>query len=359
MNKNILNVQVFSTISFQDKLLFTKHLSLMIRSGIPIAEAVHDLARQTKSAAFKKVLMGVEAKINNGESFNKALSKYPKVFSPIYINLISIGEQSGTLEKNLEYLAIQLKKDYDFQKKIQAASLYPGIILSTALIVGMGVSIFILPKLVDLFSTLDVDLPITTKILLFFAQTMKSYGILIGIGIILFIMLSRFVTSLPLIKPHWQKLLLSLPFFGKFLQDMQVAALCRNLGIMLQSGLPITTALTSVKESTTNLVYKKYLASIFSSVEKGDQIGSQFEKHPFPYIPSLVARMIEVGEKTGKLDETLIYLGDFYEEEVDNSAENFSTVLEPVLLIMIGLFVAFIALAIISPIYQLTGSIQG
>lgn len=357
MNLNA-QVQIFSKVTLLDELLFTKHLSLMIKSGIPLAEAVASIKDQTEKEVFKKVLEGVLKQLLNGQSLEKSLEKYPKVFDPLYLSLIRVGEESGELEKNLDYLAIQLKKDYDFRKKVQGALLYPAIVFSATAIVGFSVSFFLLPQLATLFESLGSHLPLSTRILLFIANSMKSYGIFIVITVVALIIGFRVLIETAFFKPIWHKLLLKTPIVGPFMQSVQLAQFCRNLGTMLKSGLPIDQALDIEYDATVNLVFKEYVNKIKTSVSKGQLIEAILETAKYKYIPPIVAKMVGVGEKSGKLDETLLYLGDFFEEEVDDTTKNLASILEPILLLVIGLAVAFVAMAIISPIYDLTNSIK-
>ncbi|HWY79473.1 MAG TPA: type II secretion system F family protein [Candidatus Sulfotelmatobacter sp.] len=351
-------ITLFSSVGYLEKVLFTKHLAIMIKSGIPIGEAIDIIKQQTKNFTFQKILTQVSADITNGQSLEKALEKHPKAFDSFYINLIRIGEESGNLEKNLEYLAVQLKKNYEFKKKVRGALLYPEIVLLITFIAGGAISVFVLPKLIDLFSQLNVKLPLSTQILLFIATVMKQYGYFIIAGFIgLFIGL-RAAIKTPKINLIWTRLLLSLPVLGVFLQDVELGYFSRNVGIMLKSGLTITTALFAQHRATTNVVFKAYIKKIAEDVEKGKTISDVLQKNNFPYVPSLLIKMIGVGEKTGNLDESLIYLGDFFEEEIDEYSKNLATILEPVILIFVGLAVAFVAFAIISPIYQLTNGIH-
>lgn len=356
--KSLSNITIFSNISFLDKLIFTKHLAVMLKSGISLAESLTSLKNQIKSPAFSKVLSEVQKDINNGQSLEKALSKHPQAFDAFYVSLISIGEKSGNLEKNLEYLSSQLQKSYEFRKKIQGAMLYPLIILGATVIIGFSLSIFVLPKLTDLFTSLNVELPLTTKILLFISITMKDYGIfimsaLIGAGVGIF-----FLLQTSSVKPRWHRLLLSLPAIGSLLQNIILASLCRDLGVMLKSGLTITSALEAEFKALDNLVYKEYISDLLKAVGKGKKISEELNDEKYYLIPEIAAKMIGVGENTGKLEDTLLYLGDFFEEEVDDTTKNLANILEPLLLLGIGLVVAFVALAIISPIYQLTGGIK-
>jgi type II secretory pathway component PulF len=356
--KNLLQIEIFPHISFEDKLLFTKHLAVMIKSGITLSEGVAIVQAQTNNRYFKEVLGKIEAQILNGQSLNESLALFPHIFEPLYIELIKIGEESGNLEKNLEYLAGELKKNHDFRNKVQGALMYPLIVLLTAIVVGGGIAVFVLPKLVDVFESLDVQLPWSTKFLLWLANLVRYQGIWLSLGGIAFFVVFRTAISTKQLKPLWQRFLFSLPVIGLTLQYVQMAQLTRNLGIMLKSGLPITGALTTQYQNTRNVVFQNYLKFIQTDVEQGKTIEQSVVRRKFAYFPLLASKMIGVGEKTGKLDESLLYLGDFFEEEVSDFAKNFSNVLEPIMLLVIGIIVAFVALSVISPIYQLTGSIH-
>src|SRR3989344_6822033 len=350
--------KILFNITLLDKMLFTKHLSVMIKSGIPLSESIKSIKEQTKNSNFREVLEDVEREVENGQSFKKALSRHPDVFDKLYLSLVEVGEKSGKLEENLDYLAAQLRKTYEFNKKVSGAMLYPKLVLAASLIMGGSMAIFVLPQLFDLFSALDVTLPLSTKILLYVANLMKNFGYFIIGGIIILIVAFNLLIRTSFIKPKWHKILLSIPKFGDLNQSIELAQICRNLGIMLKSGLTITDALETQKEATINLVFKDYLDKLEKSIEKGKKISEEMVTQKFKFVPSIVPKMISVGEDTGKLDEVFIYLGDFFEEEVDDSTKNLSTTLEPILLLAIGLIVAFMALAIISPIYQLTGGIK-
>lgn len=345
-------------ITSQDKLLITKHLAVMLKSGIPLSEAFSILISQTSNSQLKKILTAVQKEIQNGQSLYKSFGAFPKIFDSFYLNLINIGEQSGTLEKNLEYLTLQLQKDYDFRKKVASALMYPIFVLVVAFMISTGISLFVLPQFVNLFESMDITLPLTTQILIFTGKLMQNYGLLIipGIFLVLFL-ISLFLKTAP-IKPHWHRFLLGFPFLGKFLQNVNCSSICRNFGLMLKSGLPITTAIEALVNGEKNLVYKKYLVSLKNSLDKGKNLEVEISSGNYRYFPVLMSKMIGVGEKTGKLDESLLYLGDFFENEVDSQAKDLPAILEPILLVIIAALVLFLALSIISPIYQFTGSIK-
>lgn len=351
-------ISIFEKVGLVDTLAFTKHVSLMLKSGIPLPESILILEKQTSHPAFKKLLLKIHQEIANGQPLYKALSQFPHVFDAFYVSLIKVAEESGSLEKNLDYLSLHLKKQHEFTGKVRGALLYPSIVLGVAIVVGIGLSIFVLPKLIDLFASLDVELPLSTKILLLFAKVMRDYGIFLLSAFVLLFVLIRWAITTRVIKPRWHFFLLSLPVLGVFMQNIQLASMFRNIGTMLSVGVPISIALDAQFETTTNSIYKNYLAEIRSGVEKGKSIEGTLSKTNKKFMPLISVRMIGVGEKTGKLDETFVYLGDYFEDEVDNTSRNLSTIVEPVILIIVGLIVGFIAISIIGPIYQFTGSIK-
>jgi type IV pilus assembly protein PilC len=341
-----------------EKLLFTKHLAVMFKSGITLGEALTLIKEQATKSNMKQLVIAIQKDVDNGKTFHDALAAHPNAFDPMYLRLIAIGEESGTLLRNLEYMAVELRKKYEFEKKVKGALMYPMVVLVAMGLAGIGLSVFVLPKLIDLFGSLDVALPLPTQILLFIAHISKDYGIFLLGGLILFVILFLRLIKTKQIKPLWHTFLLRLPIFGSFIRNVELAQFCRNMGIMLQSGLPINSALLSQVEATNNIVYKRYVKRMQECVEKGKSLEETLATEKFPFITPIMAKMIGVGEKTGNLDESLIYLGQFFEDEVDDASRNFSTILEPLVLILVGIAVAFVAFAVIAPIYQFSGSIS-
>lgn len=348
----------FSKVSFLDLTNFTKHMSVMLKAGINMAEALDTLISQTKSPKLKETLQHILIDTNNGATLSSAMEKFPSVFDPFYVNIIRIGEESGKLDENLNYLSEKLHKELSLRKKIKEAMFYPTIVVSATLILGLGLSIFVLPKMGDLFRSFDMTLPLPTRMLLGFSDIMKKYNIMIVVVLVAFIVLFRLIIRTKFVKPYWSKFLLSMPILGQFLIYVETSSFCRNLGIMLSSNLPISRALEIAEKTTENYVFKKYIIQLQKSVSEGKTIGDQLLHGNFPVLPGMAARMISVGERSGKLNDMLIYIGDYYEEETDSMAKNISTIIEPVLLLFIGVVVGIIALAIVGPIYQLTGSIH-
>ena len=358
MPKLNAQIKIFSRVKFVEKLLFTKHLATMVKAGIPVAEALSTLIEQNKSSPLAPILKSILKDVENGQSVSKSMRKHPKVFDQFYISLIEVGEESGALEENLEFLAKQLAKDYNLRKKIQGAMFYPALVFGATFVMGGFISLFILPKLIDFFSAFDIELPLTTKILLFFANLMKNYGLFTIIGVVVFFFIIYNIIRLPKIKPKWHSLIIKMPLFGRLILYGQLARFCRNLSTLLKSGVPVTKSLETTARTLSNLKFRNDLFQVAQEIAKGKNIGDILEQKGFSEFPPLVSKMVLVGEKTGKLEETLAYLGDFYDEEIDDISRNLTAILEPALLLTIGLVVGFVALAIISPIYELTGSIR-
>src|SRR3990172_282756 len=229
MNVVTAQITLVKKVSHQDRLLFTKHLATMLKAGIPIAEGLDTLVEQTRSLYFKKVLSQVLEDVKNGKSLEASLKKHPKAFDQFFVSLVAVGEEAGTLEENLEFLSKQLAKDYVLRKKIQSAFVYPGLVASATLIMGGFISFYVLPKLVDFFRSFEIELPLSTKILIFFAEIMKNYGIFVLGGIVLLPILFHLITQQSMVKPVWHNTMLKFPIFGKLIAYGQLARFARNL----------------------------------------------------------------------------------------------------------------------------------
>lgn len=346
-------------INQTEKLMFTKHLGVMISAGIPLAEALFTLEKDAKNDSLRQVIASLKNQVESGKSLSIAISKYPKVFDKVYINLITIGEESGTLDATLKFLAEQLTKLHALRKKIQGAMMYPMLVVGVMFAIGIGLSLFVLPKLVDFFAAFDQKLPLTTRILLGFATLMKDHGILVVGSLIGLIIGFNLFIKIPAIKKRWDRIIFHLPIFGNFLHISRMAELSRNMSVLLTSGVPIVAGLTTLIDAQSNTYIRESLLKVQTGLSKGKQMGETIESLKLTVFPSLFSKMVAVGERTGKLDEMLEYLADYYEEEIEDLSKSLTTVLEPILLVIVGLMVGFMAIAIIGPIYQITGSIGG
>ena len=349
---------MFERVGHAEKMLFTRELSVLLKSGVSLRESMASLERQSKFFSMKRILRQVILDIENGQTLAHAFGRYPRVFNALYINLLYIGEQSGNLVINLEYLSDQLNRSYVLQKKVQGILLYPCIVLLSAGLLGSFISVFILPKLIRLFDSFEVALPLSTRVLLWFSVFMRDFGKEMLAGAFLALVSFRFLILLSWIRLLWHRTLLSIPLLGSFLKNVSLAMMFRDLGVMLQSGLPISKAVEIEAGITKNLAYARMLREWHEMLLQGKSIAGGIQGKYKLLMPETVVKMIAAGEKSGKLDETFLYLSDFLDAEVDRTAKNFTVLLEPTLLFIIGGTVAFLALAILSPIYSLTGSIH-
>lgn len=351
------DIELSKHIKIQDKLMIIKHLSTLLSSGVTITESIETIRDQSTSSFIKRSLGSIADDINNGQTLAEAAKDHPKIFDEFSISLMEIGEESGTLEQNLKFLAVQITKDNALKRKISSALLYPGFVMGTMVVMGGFIAIFILPQLLDFFGTLDIELPLSTKILIFIAEVMQNHGVtLFGVSAALLIMLF-FAIKHPLIKPHWHSFLLKIPVIGNLFAYTQLSRFSRNLGTLLTSGVPITRALETVEKTLTNMQYKMAIRTVNDAHSEGKGIGDSLNEESKELFPPIVTKMVQIGEKTGKLEDTLVYLGEFYDEEIDVIAKNLTTILEPLMLAIIGIGVAVLAIAIIGPIYDITGAI--
>ncbi len=342
-----------SKLSFEDKMLFTKHLSAMIKAGITISEAFEILIDQSQNKATKKMYENIMTAIKNGQSLSKSLALYKNNFSDIFISMIAVGEEAGTLEQVLEYLDVQMEKDYDLRKKVKGALIYPIAILSITILMALGIVFFIMPKITKIFSTFKVALPLPTRVLIWMSD---NIGITVGalVGFVLFIFL---LFRIKPVKKAWQRFSLKLPVFGKIFTKTYLARFARNLHSLLQSGLAMTRSLEIVADTIGSDSYRKAILDAKERVEQGGSLGESFSYTP-DLFPVIMVKMLMVGEKTGGVESSTEHLAELYEKDVDNITKNLSTLLEPLLLIFMAAVVGGLALSIIMPIYQLPNLIS-
>lgn len=335
------------------QIAFIKELSVLVRAGVPLLPALNMLKEQSKSKAMVKILDSVVKDVSNGHALALALGKFKKVFGDLTINIISIGEASGSLGENLDYLGITLKKKQALQRKIIGASVYPVFIVIATIVITIALTVFVFPKLLPIFKSVNYDLPITTKILIFINSAIQSYGQFILLGIIVLVIGIWQLLKIQKVKFLYQKLLLRIPVVNKLIRTYNVTNICRTLGLLLQGGTSVVLSFLIAEDTTTNLIYKKELGRIRERLTKGDTISEHMRTSP-DLFPSTMSQIISVGETTGSLVSSFSYLAETYEEETDDITRNLSTTLEPALLVFMGILVGFIAISIITPIYGIT-----
>lgn len=343
-------------LSDLNRLFLVKHLGIMLQSGIPIYEALGMLKEQSKGK-LRAILTSIMESVGSGQTLADSLAAFPKDFPELFVQLIAGGELSGTLEKNLAYIAGFMEKEIDLKKKVKGAMMYPVIVFIAVLLLTMGIGLFVLPQILPLFQSFSIKLPLSTRILIWFAEFFRDYGIVVLIVLIGGAFFTPLFLELKWIKPFSHRIYLRIPVAGSILRELSLARFFRVLATLMDAGLPIDTALNISAKIIRNVRYQKEILKMRRAVTQGNSFTDAVSESHFLF-PVLVRHMMRVGEKSGNLVDSLNYLGAFYEDEMDDKLKNLSTLMEPLLLLFIGLIVAFVALSIIGPIYSLSGGIQ-
>ncbi|OGH85822.1 MAG: hypothetical protein A2493_02225 [Candidatus Magasanikbacteria bacterium RIFOXYC12_FULL_33_11] len=344
-------------ISLNQKALLAKNLSVMQKSGIDIVESLSIIIESTQGR-LQKILEDILLSVKSGNTLADSFARHSHVFSGIFISSIYAGEKSGSLAENLENLSITLKKEKQLLDKIKGAMLYPTIVLGASFALAMAMSFLILPKIIPLFEGLNMNLPWSTRALISFSNFINDHSVVLFWSIIGFITFLIVAIKQRQSHPvtHW--ILLHFPIIKNLVRNTNLSRFSRIFGSLLRSGLSIDEALSVTEKSLDNYYYKKAIQDVSLRIKKGVKASESLKQHE-KYFPKMVSRMVYVGEEAGKMEDTLLYIADFYEEEVDNSTKALSTALEPILLLFIGVVVGFLAISIITPIYNITGNIKG
>jgi type IV pilus assembly protein PilC len=349
-----LSSQSFIRFSIKEQTFFAKRMSFLVKAGIPLIESLHLIRTQTKSPAKKRVFDAVIDDVSNGQYLSTSLGKFKRLFGDFTINLIRVGENSGILSQNLAYLADELQKKQALQRKVIGTLIYPVFITVATLGVTTLLTAYIFPKLMPIFTSLHVQLPLTTRALIWISAYLRNWGLLTLLGLIILAILIFLVRArFERVRVFGDHVLLSLPVVGRVARAYNLTNFCRTLGLLLRSGITLTSAIEITAETTPNRVYRAAAARVAAQVVRGEPLSKGLVEQPGLY-PDIMGHMVSIGEKTGTLSPTLGYLGELYEEEVDELTKGLSNSIEPVLMIVMGLLVGIIAVSVIMPIYEIT-----
>ena len=352
MFNNLSFGNLFGKVSEGDVAIFTRQLSSMVNAGLPFAESMNILKKQTKNAHFAEVLDQVGKDVEGGTSLGGAMAKHPDVFGRVYINLVKAGEAGGVIDKIFLRLADSLEKSRSFHSKVKGALLYPVILLVLMFVVMFVMMIFVIPKLADLYKDIDASLPLPTLILIGISDFFVNFWYLIIGGIIGLIMFYRYWGNTEAGRAVFDDLKLKIPVFGRINRGIILVEFTRTLGLLLEAGVPIIESLRVSTGIVNNVNYEKSLLLSIDKIEKGAQLYDQIEESEI--FPPIVSQMVKVGEETGKLDDVLNRLANYFENEADQLVKNVTTALEPFILVILGLGVGLLVISIILPIYNLT-----
>ncbi|MBX4215435.1 type II secretion system F family protein [Candidatus Parcubacteria bacterium] len=343
-------------VSLHEKIVFSRNLAAMLGAGLAVSRSLEILEKQTENAVFRSTLEAIGKDIKDGGTLSRGLAKFPSVFSSLFVAMVHAGEESGGLPGALREVAIHLEKHYALVRKVRGAMLYPIIIICAVFVIGALMLIYVVPTLTSTFKELGVALPASTRFIIFVSDLLVHYtvGVLAGaiaLGASFFLFLRT-----PRGGRAFDYILLKLPFVGNLAREVNSARTARTLSSLLTAGVSVTESLFITKEVLQNSYYKEALASAVERIEKGTAIAEIFKEHENLF-PVMVGEMTEVGEETGKLSEMLLNVATFYEEEVETATKDLSTVIEPLLMVVIGAAVGFFAISMVAPTYSLLNNI--
>lgn len=347
---------IIGGISARELLVLVKQLYAAVKSGYNAEQALEIAVTQTKGR-LKQILTQVIDDVTHGAYLHEAFGKHAKYFSPLFLNLIKTGELSGSLKENLHQLVNIIEKEHEFRHKVRSAMTYPLFVLVAVMGLGLAIGLFVLPSLLPLFESLDVALPLSTRILLWFARAFNAYGWQIGIGFPAALIFTVWFLRRRFVRPfsHW--VALRLPLLGKIIRQLTMARFGRSLGSLLRSGMPIDESLKVLSTILTNYHYQQLVKTCIPAVQKGQTLADSLLPYPL-FFDSIFVKLLSLGESTAGLEEACDNVAEYYEAEVDDAMKNLTISLEPILIIFVGLIVAFVAFSILGPIYKITGSLR-
>ncbi|HLB50887.1 MAG TPA: type II secretion system F family protein [Patescibacteria group bacterium] len=347
----------FTTIPLKERLVFTRNLSVMVGSGLPIAKAIANLSAQTQHKKFQKILTEIYENVQKGLTLSDSLSKYPSVFNDLFINMVRVGEVGGSLEDVLRILTVQMEKEHELLSKVRGALIYPAVILVAMIGVGIIMLTYILPRILSVFQDMEVTLPPMTRFVIFLSNTLSHNSIAIAVGFVVIVIGLRIFLHTKAGRITRSFLALHIPVLSPIVIKVNCARFARIYSSLLRSGVSVVDALTVVARTLANHYYRTAILHGAEQIQKGVPLSKIIvqEKHLFPVI---VPQMVEVGEETGKTEVMLQKLAEFYEEEVAQITKNLSSIIEPILMLVIGSAVGFFAIAMLQPMYSVLENIK-
>lgn len=347
----------FTRISEYEKILFARNLGAMLGAGLPLSRALSVIERQTKNQKLVGVVSVVSSDVRRGKTLHEAMAGFPNVFAPIFVAMVRAGEEGGDLPNALQIISDQMERSYSLKKKICGAMLYPSIILVAIVVIGILMMIYVVPSLSATFAESGAELPASTQFIINISNFLVQYTVLAIGGIVCAVALVYAVLRTPPGRRATDFAFLRTPAVGGIVRQINAARTSRTLASLLSSGVDMITSLGIVADVVQNSYFRAVIKEAEAGVGKGETLSSSFVKHENLY-PAFVGEMMAVGEETGQLAEMLKRLAIYYEDEVDRATKDMSTIIEPFLMIIIGVAVGFFAVAMITPIYSLSSVIN-
>jgi type IV pilus assembly protein PilC len=345
-------VKIFQKTSLKDVVLFSRQLSIMFSSKISLVESLNTIAVQTTNLEFREIILDISKEVEGGSPFSKALSRQPQIFSPFYIAMVKSGEMAGKLSESLNYLADHLEREYHLNSRIQGAMIYPALVALVILAVLFAMMFYVVPELTKIFEETSQDLPLVTQLVIKLSSFLRKWGIFsFAFFVISVIFFQKYIKTSEG-KKNFDRISLRLPLIGSSLKMVYLSRFAENLSTLISGGIPVAQALETSGEIVGNTVYKDVIFLTRDEVRKGENISSVLQEYP-EIFPPVFSQMTLVGEKTGTLDKTLLNLVNFYQKEVDRNIDNLLSILEPLLIVFLGLSVAGLMMSVLLPIYKM------
>ena len=349
------SIKLFNSVKLEDRMIFTRNLAVMVGAGLTVSRALHALKQEAKNPYFKKVIGDIDERITRGQRLKEAFAASPDVFPELYVAMVEAGEESGKLEESLNVLAKQMKADNELIKRVKGAMLYPIIVISVMFFVGIAMMVYVIPVLMKTFVELDIELPATTRGVLAVSNFLRNYGLVVLAALPFVIYGTRRYKRTTSGRHLVDYCILKTPLVGPINKKFNTARAARTLSSLLASGVSVGSALDITGHVIQNHFFGEVLFDARDKIQKGGKMSISFAEHP-ELFSSLLAEMIAVGEETGKTSDMLLEVADFYEGEVEQTTKDLSGVVEPILMVVIGIAVAIFALSVIQPLY---GIVEG
>ena len=342
---------VFS-VSLTEKMMFARHLAVMIGAGLSLNKALDILVLQTKNPKMVKIIREISEDVKKGQSFSDALAKHPKVFSGLFVSMVKVGETGGNLEETLKLLAEQMKNDHQLISRVRGAMIYPAVIMVAMFGIGIAMFILVVPKLSAIFKEMKMELPYSTQLIIFLSDFLIKHWLIAASLIILIPVIMPTIIKSKSGQKIFDWLLLKTPLFGGISRKINSARFARTFSSLIEGGIPIAKGLQIVSDTLTNYYFRQSLSLAAEEIQKGKNLSGILKNYSALY-PPLVEQMIEVGEETGTLSDILKKLAEFFEEEVNNITKGITSVIEPILMVIIGAAVGFFAISMLQPMYSM------
>ncbi|GIW60797.1 MAG: phytochrome sensor protein [Patescibacteria group bacterium] len=347
-------------VNVKELAVFTRQLSTMVSAGVPLTRSLNTLQIQAPSKYFKSVIGDISKHVEGGLPLADGFEKYPNVFSDVYVNMVRAGEAGGILDEILKRLATQIERDSSIRKKLKSAMTYPAVILTVTVIAFFGIMMFIMPKISTILTDLggeNAELPIYTQAMLNISDFIRANAFLVGIVLIIATILIRKYIKTPKGKHQFHALLLRIPIIKTVVVKVAIARFARTFASLMAAGVGVLDALEVTGRAIGNKVIEKELTEAAKEVKNGKQLSETLAKGT--HFPPIVSQMLTVGEETGQIDTILVKVADFYEEEVVTTIDGLSSIVEPIMIIVLGGVVGLIAASVMGPIASLSKNIGG